>query len=143
MSLWSASRRVVLVAGASAVPVVAALAVPAPVVARPEYAAATGQPCATCHVSPAGGGPRTPIGQAFMAIPTHATDPAGAWAQVVASQGSTPGPPPAPAQLPRQLPRTGSSPEPAPEALLALGAALLGLGALILSLSRLRLRRGA
>jgi hypothetical protein len=110
-------------------------------VARPEYAAATGQPCATCHVSPAGGGPRTPSGQAFMAIPTHATDPAGAWAQVVASQGAAPAP--APAQLPRQLPRTGSSPAPAPEALLALGAALLGLGALVLSLSRLRLGRGA
>jgi mono/diheme cytochrome c family protein len=27
--------------------------------ALPEYAARTGEPCATCHVSPGGGGPRT------------------------------------------------------------------------------------
>lgn len=27
--------------------------------ALPEYAARTGQPCSTCHVNPAGGGPRT------------------------------------------------------------------------------------
>lgn len=30
-----------------------------PAHALPEYAARTGQPCATCHVNPAGGGPRT------------------------------------------------------------------------------------
>ena len=26
----------------------------------------TGEPCATCHVSPSGGGPRTPRGQAWV-----------------------------------------------------------------------------
>lgn len=30
-----------------------------PAYALPEYAARTGEPCATCHVSPGGGGPRT------------------------------------------------------------------------------------
>jgi hypothetical protein len=38
-----------------------------PVQALPEYAAQTGEPCATCHVSPSGGGPRTPRGQAWVA----------------------------------------------------------------------------
>jgi mono/diheme cytochrome c family protein len=35
--------------------------------ALPEYAAQTGEPCATCHVSPSGGGPRGPRGQAWVA----------------------------------------------------------------------------
>ena len=35
--------------------------------ALPEYAAQTGEPCSTCHVSPSGGGPRTPRGQAWVA----------------------------------------------------------------------------
>ena len=35
--------------------------------ALPEYSAQTGEPCATCHVSPSGGGPRAPRGQAWIA----------------------------------------------------------------------------
>jgi mono/diheme cytochrome c family protein len=35
------------------------LAVQHPAHALPEFADRTGQPCATCHVNPAGGGPRT------------------------------------------------------------------------------------
>ncbi|MFQ5595082.1 MAG: c-type cytochrome [Anaerolineae bacterium] len=35
--------------------------------ALPEYAARTGQPCATCHVNPAGGGPRTMRGSLWLA----------------------------------------------------------------------------
>lgn len=35
--------------------------------ALPEYASQTGEPCATCHVSPSGGGVRTPRGQAWVA----------------------------------------------------------------------------
>jgi hypothetical protein len=35
--------------------------------ALPEYAAQTGEPCATCHISPSGGGPRTPRGQGWIA----------------------------------------------------------------------------
>ena len=32
----------------------------------PEYATQTGEPCATCHLSPSGGGLRTPRGQAWV-----------------------------------------------------------------------------
>ncbi len=35
--------------------------------ALPEYSAQTGEPCATCHVSPSGGGPRAPRGQGWLA----------------------------------------------------------------------------
>lgn len=35
--------------------------------ALPEYSAQTGEPCATCHLSPSGGGPRGPRGQAWVA----------------------------------------------------------------------------
>ena len=35
--------------------------------ALPEYAAQTGEPCSTCHVSPSGGGPRGPRGLAWVA----------------------------------------------------------------------------
>lgn len=34
--------------------------------ALPEYSAQTGEPCATCHLSPSGGGSRTPRGQAWV-----------------------------------------------------------------------------
>jgi uncharacterized repeat protein (TIGR01451 family) len=65
--------------------------------ALPAYAAATNQPCATCHVNPAGGGARNTFGQKFEAIPTHSTDPAGAFA--IAS-GAAPAPPPPPPPAP-------------------------------------------
>jgi hypothetical protein len=35
--------------------------------ALPEYAAQVGEPCSTCHISPSGGGSRTPRGQAWVA----------------------------------------------------------------------------
>ena len=44
--------------------------------ALPEYSAQTGEPCATCHLSPSGGGPRGVRGQAWVgsskpgAVPT-------------------------------------------------------------------------
>ncbi|TAK36599.1 MAG: DUF11 domain-containing protein [Chloroflexota bacterium] len=60
--------------------------------ALPDYATKTGQSCGTCHVNPAGGGTLTAQGQAFAAIATHITDPAGAWAQV---SGAAPAPTPA------------------------------------------------
>ncbi len=47
--------------------------------ALPEYSAQTGEPCATCHISPSGGGPRTLRGQAWVgagkpgAVPDVAT----------------------------------------------------------------------
>ncbi|MEW6242569.1 MAG: hypothetical protein AB1564_17345 [Chloroflexota bacterium] len=43
------------------------LATPEPAHALPEYAAQTGEPCSSCHVSPSGGGPRGPRGQAWVA----------------------------------------------------------------------------
>jgi len=35
--------------------------------AKPEFAAATGKPCASCHQNPSGGGPLKPYGEAFRA----------------------------------------------------------------------------
>jgi len=35
--------------------------------ALPEYAERTGQPCSTCHINPAGGGPRTERGMLWVA----------------------------------------------------------------------------
>ena len=35
--------------------------------ALPEYASQTGEPCASCHISPSGGGARGPRGQAWVA----------------------------------------------------------------------------
>jgi mono/diheme cytochrome c family protein len=35
--------------------------------ALPEYSAQTGEPCASCHISPSGGGPRGPRGPAWVA----------------------------------------------------------------------------
>jgi hypothetical protein len=52
------------------------LADPGAVKALPEYASQTGEPCATCHLSPSGGGPRGARGQAWvgsgkpMAVPS-------------------------------------------------------------------------
>lgn len=37
-----------------------------PTQALPEYATQTGEPCATCHISPSGGGLRTVRGQAWV-----------------------------------------------------------------------------
>jgi hypothetical protein len=44
----------------------AVLAHPGAVKALPEYASQTGEPCATCHLSPSGGGSRGPRGQAWV-----------------------------------------------------------------------------
>lgn len=43
------------------------LTVAGPSRAMPEYATNLGEPCATCHISPAGGGLRTARGQAWVA----------------------------------------------------------------------------
>ncbi len=39
-----------------------------PVHALPEYAERTGEPCTTCHINPAGGGPRTERGMLWLAL---------------------------------------------------------------------------
>jgi len=52
------------------------------IAALPEYATRTNEPCATCHINPAGGGQRTERGQAWVAagkpdkVPTAAADSA-------------------------------------------------------------------
>lgn len=38
----------------------------ATVQALPEYSANVGEPCSSCHISPSGGGARTPRGQAWV-----------------------------------------------------------------------------
>lgn len=78
-----------LVAGSVVALLVLTLVRPIPAAALPDYAAKTGQPCATCHVNPAGGGARNSFGQRFEAIPTHSSDPAGAFAQAQAAAQPT------------------------------------------------------
>ncbi len=46
-----------------------------PTQALPEYATQTGEPCATCHLSPSGGGLRTPRGQAWVGAGKPGTVP--------------------------------------------------------------------
>ncbi len=43
--------------------------------ALPEYSAQTGEPCASCHISPSGGGARAPRGQAWVGGGRPATVP--------------------------------------------------------------------
>ena len=97
--------------------VLAAL-LPATAFALPAYAAATGQACSVCHVNPAGGGARTAKGQAFAAVSTHATNPAGAWAQINAAPAA-----PAPAA---PAPAAPAAPRPAPAAPAAPAAPVAG-----------------
>jgi hypothetical protein len=46
-----------------------------PTYALPEYSTQTGEPCASCHISPSGGGLRTPRGQAWVAASKPGTVP--------------------------------------------------------------------
>jgi hypothetical protein len=52
-----------------------AFTTPEPAQALPEYAAQTGEPCSSCHISPSGGGPRGPRGQAWVASNKPGTIP--------------------------------------------------------------------
>ena len=48
--------------------VIALISIPSGSVrALPEYSAQVGEPCASCHISPSGGGSRGPRGQAWVA----------------------------------------------------------------------------
>ncbi len=60
----------------AALALLATLALTAPARALPEYASQTGEPCATCHISPSGGGLRTPRGQAWVGSHRPGTVPA-------------------------------------------------------------------
>jgi hypothetical protein len=56
--------------------VVVVLALASPARALPEYSSQTGEPCATCHISPSGGGIRSPRGQAWLGSHRPGTVPA-------------------------------------------------------------------
>jgi hypothetical protein len=45
----------------------AAVSLPEPAAAKPEFAAKTGLPCTNCHVNPTGGGKLKPFGEKFKA----------------------------------------------------------------------------
>ena len=98
MILLVRNRIVPLIALATVIAAVVALIRPTLSEALPDYTAKTGQACATCHVNPAGGGTLTDKGKAFQAIPTHVTDPVGAWNQAsgAPAPAATPAPAPAP-----------------------------------------------
>ena len=76
------SRIITMVLVAAALVGLVGIMRPTTTTALPAYNQATGQACGVCHINPAGGGPRTAIGQAFEAVPTHSSDPLGAWLQV-------------------------------------------------------------
>ena len=56
--------------------VILALVIVPPSQALPEYSAQTGEPCAACHISPSGGGLRTPAGRRGWAAAGPARCPA-------------------------------------------------------------------
>lgn len=59
--------------------------------ALPEYATRTGEPCSTCHVNPAGGGPRTMRGSLWIAAGRPDTVPPLPGSSPEASNGATSG----------------------------------------------------
>ncbi len=61
-----AMRRGFLVGLALVVALALVMVVSQPTGALPEYSEQTGEPCAGCHISPSGGGLRTPRGQAWV-----------------------------------------------------------------------------
>lgn len=77
-----------------------------PVAGLPDYAVRTGEPCATCHINPAGGGPRTPRGLAWVA--------AGKPEKVPELVESLPTPEPSPQAQPSAIPPQVTEPSPAP-----------------------------
>lgn len=104
-------RAVYGLAGAGAAAVILGLVVfaaPQRADALPSYARQTGLACGSCHVSPAGGGPRTAFGKAFAANghkvpsaakPGQAAVHGGASSppavEIIAGQGGALSPPPA------------------------------------------------
>ncbi len=59
-------KRGALIALAFVIVLAVVLAAGQPTAALPEYSEQTGEPCAGCHISPSGGGLRTPRGQAWV-----------------------------------------------------------------------------
>lgn len=102
MSRTISSRKLLAIVVLGAILV--SLALPALVYALPQYASATGQPCSTCHVNPAGGGPRNDLGQRFEAVPNHASDPLAAYQQALQAAQPTAAPTEPPAAQPTPAP---------------------------------------
>lgn len=69
-------RRSALVGLLVILSVVVLLLASQPTGALPEYSTQTGEPCASCHISPSGGGLRTPRGQAWVGSGRPGTVPA-------------------------------------------------------------------
>lgn len=90
-----------------------------PAQALPEYSAQTGEPCATCHLSPSGGGPRGTRGQAWVGsgkpgqVPDliQALELLGIHIEVDESQFLATGDPIPAADIPEAAPATGKSRE--------------------------------
>jgi hypothetical protein len=76
----------------------AAIVAPRPAGALPSYAQQTGLACGRCHVSPAGGGPRTAFGNAFLAnghkVPSSAKPAKSGAAGAKPASGATAAPSP-------------------------------------------------
>ncbi len=60
-------KRLFLISLVGLVLISLAVGLSSPAQAMPEYATRVGEPCGTCHVSPAGGGVRNVRGQAWVA----------------------------------------------------------------------------
>ncbi len=60
-------RRALLLPALISIMIAAALGLSTTTRAMPEYATQVGEPCGTCHISPAGGGVRGVRGQAWVA----------------------------------------------------------------------------
>ena len=99
MSIANSRRALALMALAGVVILMVGLFGATTTSALPDYATKTGQACGVCHVNPAGGGALTARGTAFAAIPTHTSDPAGAFTQSGAA-AATPTAAPKPAATP-------------------------------------------
>ena len=72
--------------------------------AVPDYTAQTGQACTVCHLGDSSD--LSDVGKAFQAIPSHRTDPSGAWFTLVPPT-ETPAPTGAATPTPGTLPPTG------------------------------------
>ncbi len=119
MKVLKSDRLVPIVALVGVLAALLMMVQPVPTSALPDYATKTGQACGVCHVNPAGGGALTARGTAFAAIPTHTTDPAGAFTQSGAAASPTAAAPAAtptaaakPAATPPAATPTAAAPKP-------------------------------
>ncbi len=89
MNRKTISKILVVLAVSGLVGIPVALAVPS-YVPYLQSAYGSGLSCGTCHVNPAGGGPRNAYGTLFENQPNHASDPAAALQAIGAPPGASP-----------------------------------------------------